>query len=162
LRTNFTINIYKPMNVNLKIFIFPSAMEAAVDLEARPCSAAVLNARPRSPVLGRSLAWRRNVLPLAPHREARTARRPPASRTRRALLPPPPLLGGSLLGRPAGEGGSPVGEAAAAAQLIRSDGAGNRWFLPNATPLVSSLLVANVDAVSCRRNRFLIFLSLSS
>jgi hypothetical protein len=46
LRTNFTIHIYKPMNVNLKIFIFPSAMEAAVDLEARPCSAAVLNARP--------------------------------------------------------------------------------------------------------------------
>jgi hypothetical protein len=71
LRTNFTIHIYKSMRVNLKIFIFPSATEAASDLEVRPCSAAVLYARSRSPVLGRLLVGGTASSHWRPHREAR-------------------------------------------------------------------------------------------
>ena len=68
-------------------------------------------------------------------------------------------------GRPgarAGEGGGRAGEAAAAAQLIRPDGVRNQLFLPDAMPLVSSGLGASADAVSCRRNRFLVLRFLSS
>ena len=68
-------------------------------------------------------------------------------------------------GRPgarAGEGGGRAGEAAAAAQQIRPDGVRNQLFLPDAMLLVSSGLGASTDAVSCKRNRFLVLRSLSS